>query len=228
MRARLRKRGPPGRGLGANRRRGLPRAAVAGITEGMEPIPNHDAFVHLRVLIGVVAGLALTRLMTALARFVQHPGRSRPPALWLGWVFFLLIAILHFWWFEFALSELRWTFELYAFVVFYAALHFFICALLTPDSLDDFAALSDWFAARRAWFFSLLAALMLTDIVDSALKGGDHLAWLGPSYLARQGLLAAGALVAARWRIPSFDAALLAAALGSEIVLIVSKFGSFD
>jgi len=37
----------------------------------------YDQFVHIRIIIGIVTGLTVTRLLTGLARFVQHPSRDR-------------------------------------------------------------------------------------------------------------------------------------------------------
>lgn len=193
-----------------------------------EAASQHEAFVHLRVLIGVVVGLSLTRLLLSLARFVQHPGYARAPAIWLGWAIFLLIAILHLWWFEFGLSAVRWRFELYAFTVFYASLYFFTCAVLTPDALEDYGALDTWFDARRPWFYGLLATLLLCDLVDTALKGGAHFRELGALYPARQVLLAAGALLAIRARDRRADGVLIAAAIGSQLALIVTRYDLLD
>lgn len=185
---------------------------------------QHDAFFHVRVVIGVVVGLTLTRLLLSLARLVQHPGHARFSAIWVGWTVFLLVAVLHLWWFEFGLSVIVWRFEIYAFVVFYAALYFFTCAVLTPDAIDDFARLDAWFDARRVWFYCLLAVLLLCDLIDTGLKGPAHFAELGPFYPVRQVGLAAGALAAARVRDRRADATLVVVALATELALIAGHY----
>jgi DMSO/TMAO reductase YedYZ heme-binding membrane subunit len=82
----------------------------------------HDQFIHIRIIIGIVTGLTVTRLLTGRARFVQHPSRDRIYLVHLGWALFLLLAIVHFWWFEFGLARIEvWTFEVYFFVICYAA-----------------------------------------------------------------------------------------------------------
>jgi hypothetical protein len=121
--------------------------------------PQADLFVHLRIIIGVVTGLCITRLLTGLARFVQHPARQRLYLVHFGWVLFLLLAIVHFWWFEFGLSRIqRWTFEIYFFVICYAILFFFISTLLFPDGMEEFSGYADYFHARQRWFYGLLMA----------------------------------------------------------------------
>jgi hypothetical protein len=38
----------------------------------MDLLSTHDQFFHIRVIVGIVTGLSVTRLLTGLARFVQH------------------------------------------------------------------------------------------------------------------------------------------------------------
>ena len=111
----------------------------------------HDEFFHVRVIIGIVTGLSMTRLLTGLARFVQHPSRGQIYPVHLGWAFFLLLAVMHFWWFEFGLGHLGlWSIGPYFFVISYAALYFFTCSLLFPDRMDEYAGFADYFHARQA------------------------------------------------------------------------------
>lgn len=184
----------------------------------------HDAFFHVRVVIGLVAGLCITRLLTGLARFVQHPARLQLYPVHLGWVVFLLLAVMHFWWFEFGLDRVEvWTFELYLFVVGYASLFFFTSTLLFPDRMDEFAGYADYFHARQGWFYGLLAAIFLTDIADIAVKGVAHWRALGPSYVAVDAGLAVLALVAMRVRDRRFHAAFVILALAAQLWRIVRQ-----
>jgi len=63
----------------------------------MGPQLARDQFIHIRIIIGIATGLSVTRLLTGLARFVQHPARERIYLVHLGWALFLLLAIVHFW-----------------------------------------------------------------------------------------------------------------------------------
>ena len=184
----------------------------------------HDAFFHVRVIIGLVAGLCITRLLSGLARFVQHPARPQLYPVHLGWVVFLLFAVMHFWWFEFGLGRVEvWTFELYLFVVGYASLYFFTSTLLFPDRMDEYAGFADYFHARQGWFYGLLAAIFLADILDSRLKGIEHWRTLGAGWLAVDLVLAAIALVAMRVRDRRFHAAFVLIALGLELWRILRQ-----
>lgn len=62
----------------------------------MDPQVVHDEFFHVRVVIGMVVGLALARLLNGVARFVQHPRGPRPYPTHLVWSAFMLLAVVHF------------------------------------------------------------------------------------------------------------------------------------
>jgi hypothetical protein len=154
----------------------------------METPPTHaEYFGHVRTIIGMVLALSLARLVNGLRRFVQHPGPIRVYPVHLGWVVFLLITIVHFWWYEFHLMLVPvWTFPLYGFLIFYTMVFAALTALLFPDQMTDYAGFEDYFKKRKRWFFGLLAFAAVLDVGDTLIKGGDYLQSLGTEYLIRQ------------------------------------------
>jgi hypothetical protein len=105
--------------------------------------------------------------------------------------------IVHFWWFEWALSTIeKWTFFLYFFVVFYAILLFLIVTILFPDNIGDYAADKEAFHSQQKWFYGVLALIFLVDVVDTAIKGTDHFKSLGVEYPIRQAALFVLAIIA--------------------------------
>lgn len=153
----------------------------------MDAVPSPDLFFHVRVIVGIVTGLSVARLLNGLARFVQHPSREQIYPVHLSWVLFLLLSVVHFWWFEFGLSRIgRWSFEIYFFVICYAILFFFITAVLFPDRMDEYSGFKDYFHSRQKWFYGLLSGIFVLDVVDTALKGTAHLQALGLEYPIRQ------------------------------------------
>jgi hypothetical protein len=81
-------------------------------------ISDAEIFVHVRILLGVVVSLSIARLLSGLAFFVQHPGRQKADAVHLLWVASMLLALVHFWWWQFALiHHSAWHFGVYAFVL---------------------------------------------------------------------------------------------------------------
>src|SRR5215475_12081485 len=82
-----------------------------------------EIYAHAKVITGILVGLALTHLLKALARLVQHPGRLKLYWVHLVWVVFAFFYVISFWWWEFRLEKLPvWTFPLYLFVILYAVL----------------------------------------------------------------------------------------------------------
>jgi len=147
---------------------------------------QHDIFPHIRIVMGMVIGLGVTRLLSGTARIVQHPGQYRLYAVHLAWVASVLLMLVHFWWWEFGLYAIEnWTFGKYLFIIGYAITLYLMCALLFPDSMQDYAGYEDYFFTRRAWFFGLLGATYLLDVVDTLLKGEAHFARFGHEYLIR-------------------------------------------
>jgi hypothetical protein len=193
----------------------------------MEPhIPSGtEVFPHVRVVLGMVIGLGVTRLLSGFARIVQHPGQTPVYGVHLGWVALLLLTLVHFWWWQFGLFGLaHWTFEVYFFVITYAIVLFLLCALLFPDQMSDYAGYEDFFYARRRWFFGFLAATYLLDLVDTLIKGEAHYARFGMEYLIRTPLFVALSLIAMWTENRRYHLAFVAFALIYQIVWILRLF----
>lgn len=147
----------------------------------------HDIFFHVRIIMAIVLGLSLSRLINGMMRFIQHPDKYRPDTLHLGWVAFIFLSTINFWWFEFHLSTIQhWYFTTYLFVIFYGLIFVALAALLFPDELGGYASYGDYFQARRRWFYGLLSFSYLLDIADTLIKGGAHVEALGPEYPLHQ------------------------------------------
>ena len=193
----------------------------------METLPAADVFPHVRIVMGMVIGLGVTRLLSGLARIVQHPRQYPLDPVHLSWVASLLLTLIHFWWWEFGLFGIRhWTFEIYFFIVLYAVTLFLLCALLFPDSMEGYTGYEDYFYARRAWFFGLLAATYLFDVVDTLIKGEAHFARFGVEYLIRTPVFVLLCLIAIRTTDRRFHRAFIAFTLIYQISWILRLFSS--
>src|SRR4051794_3564377 len=186
------------------------------------PVEGHDIYFHLRILMGVVVGLALTRMLSGVAKFIAHPGQKPLHATHLLWLATVIVMAIHFWWFEFGLIRISpWTFELYVFVLGYAFLFYLMATLLIPDEIDEYQSYGDYFISRRRWFFGLLAVTVPVDLLDTLAKGPAYFRSYGPEYPVRLVLLlivcAAGAWVKDR-RIQIWLAALYLAYFVSWIL----------
>ena len=194
-----------------------------------EVLATHDTFAHVRIVMGMVIGLGVTRLLSGVARIVQHPRQYRLHAVHLAWVASVLLALVHFWWWQFGLYQIEvWTFGTYLFVIGYAIVLFLLCALLFPDSMQDYAGYEDYFYARRAWFFGLLAVTYLLDVIDTFMKGEAHFARFAREYLVRTPILVALCVVAVRTASRRFHVLFVAATLAYQLSWIFRLFDTLD
>lgn len=192
----------------------------------MEQLPlAHDVFPHIRIVMGMVIGLGVTRLLSGVARIVQHPRQYPLYSVHLLWVTSVLLMLVHFWWWQFGLYGIaNWTFGIYLFVLVYAVSLFLLCAFLFPDSMQDYKGYEDFFYARRGWFFGLLATTYLLDVVDTLIKGEEHFARFGVEYLVRTPLFVGLCLVAMRTDNRRFHAGFVAFTLIYQVSWIVRLF----
>jgi hypothetical protein len=173
-----------------------------------------DLYLHVRVLISIILGLSVTRLIAGLVGFAQHPTRRTVSWVHLAWVAWTLFNVITFWWWEFRLSTIsHWTFALYFFICFYASMYYVLSALLFPDDLAGYEGYEDYFLSRRGWFFGFVALTQALDVIDTWVKGEEHLNSLGHEYLVRSALFIALCAVAAKTRNRFFHAAFVAVAL---------------
>jgi hypothetical protein len=174
---------------------------------------------------GMVIGLGMARLLSGVARIVQHPTAFPLNGVHLAWVASVLLLLVHFWWWEFSLYAIeRWTFGKYLFLIGYSIVLFLMCAFLFPESMLDYRSYEDYFFSRRAWFFGLLAVSYLFDIADTYLKGPAHVERFGTEYFIRTPALIGLCLVAIFVEKRSFHAALVVAVLAYQVTWIFRLF----
>lgn len=145
-----------------------------------------EFFPHVRIVMGMVIGLGITRLLMGAAGLVQHPARARLSLIHLLWAFSILLELIFFWWWEFELYALTtWSFGDFFFLISYAIALFLLAALLFPDRIEEYDGYEDFFLRRRHWFFGVFAATFLLDIVDTLIKGAPYFDNLGIAYLVQ-------------------------------------------
>ena len=149
----------------------------------MDAADIHELFPHVRIVMGMIVGLGITRLLMTVAGLIQHPHRARLSALHLLWIGSILVELVLFWWWQFALFRLEyWTFGITLFLILYAVTLFLLAALLSPDSVSEYDGYEDFFLKRRGWFFGLFAATFVLDTVDTLIKGEAYWNRFGLEY----------------------------------------------
>jgi hypothetical protein len=184
-----------------------------------------DLYLHVRVLIGIILGLAVARLVAGVGGLIEKPSRRQLWSVHLGWVAWVMLEVVAFWWWEFRLSHLAvWTLGLYLFVFAYACMYYLLAVLIFPDSLDGYEDFQSYFMSRRTWFFGVAAATTAMDVADTWIKGGEYLRSMGWEYPLRIGGLIVAFGLGAWIRNMTFQRCLVAAILIYEI----SYFWRFD
>lgn len=134
----------------------------------------------------MILGLSLTHLIRGTAKFVQHPQREKIYWVHMLWVFYIFLLLIHFWWWEYKLTTLKdWSFPVYFFVIGYIMLYFVLCALLYPDDVKEYQGYEGYFYSRKKWFYGVLAASFVADIIDTLIKGKEYFLHFGLEYPIR-------------------------------------------
>jgi hypothetical protein len=192
----------------------------------MDQPVDPQIFSHIRVVMGMVISLSMARLLTGLALFVQHPGKTRIYWLHLGWVLFMFLFLVYFWWWEYRLHSVPVIdFSVYLFVISYCCIFFFLCVLLFPTSMEDYSGYEHYFMSRRAWFFGFLALAYAVDLIDTAVKGKAYFLSFGMEYPLRNATYIALCIAAAFTANRRFHASFL---IGGLVYQIVWIFRAFD
>lgn len=167
-------------------------------------------FEYLSALVSVVVGLAIAQTLRGLLRLVHH----RTTAKWSWtpfiWTVSMMLWTVYFWWFTFGLSQLdHWQMRDLFFVLAYGAALYFLLGLLFPDDVGDHFDMHEHFDATRPWFFGLLFALGVFELVDVWIKLSadmlqpSGLGWAYYFFFMATWLIGSG--VAARVRRRSFQ-----------------------
>jgi len=184
-----------------------------------------DLYAHVRIIVGVVISLGLTHLLRSFANIIQHPRKERLYGVHMTWAFFMLIYVLHYWWWEFQLRELRdWNFAIYLFTIAYAVLIYMTCSMMFPDSMDGYSGYEDYFFSRKAWFFGLLVALFALDLIDTLLKGRQYYLHLGSAYAARAIVFIVACGIAIRTNDRRYHRVFSLAAIAYQLVYIFTLY----
>lgn len=140
--------------------------------------PEH--FVHVRIIIGMVLGISISRLIVGVSEFIQHPKAKRIYPIHMGWVLYLFLTIIHFWWYEFSLVKVQvWSFPLYFFLILYTCVFAIMASLLFPSSLQEYRGFEDYFQTRRRSFYGIFVLIQIMDLIDTAIKGEAYFLSLG-------------------------------------------------
>lgn len=191
------------------------------------PATALELFGHVRIVMGMVIGLGVTRILLGAAGLVQHAKRARLSLVHLLWAISILIELVLFWWWEFELRDLQsWSFGTFAFLIGYAITLFLLAAMLFPDKMDDYEGYGDFFYKRRKWFFGLLGLTFLLDMVDALIKGAPYFDTIGIEYLFQVPMGLVICAIAIRSANPRFHLGLVLVHMTYQALWIAALFNA--
>lgn len=188
-----------------------------------------EHFTHVRIIIGMVLGISVSRLVVGMSEFLQHPKRKKVYLVHLGWVLYLFLTITHFWWYEFGLVKIKaWSFGLYLFLISFACLFAFVASLLFPSSMAEYESYEDYFQSRRRTFYVMFTVLAVADLVDTAIKGTNHFLALGIEYPIQQAVLILLSVIAIFVPSKTYQGVFVATVLLYKALWIFRLYGVLD
>lgn len=157
-------------------------------------------FEFLAVLLSIVFGLAMTQLLSGTVRLFYE---DQIDDVRLAWALSIALILIIDWWGFFQWRDVgQWRFELYAFLMVWATLHYALAATLFPR---DLAGRIEPERERRV-FLVVLLVFMGIDIVEAGLRDDLFSPWYFLPSMASWGVAVSIALVVRRRRVERFAA----------------------
>lgn len=176
-----------------------------------------ELFAHVRIIIGMVMGLGITRLLSGAAGFIQHPSHQRVSLLHSLWAVAVLLELILFWWWDVrSIQDNYLNFRVYIAQITYAITLYMLAALLFPENIAEFDGYEDFFINRRRWFFSFLAVTWAIDI----LKISDPLSRINSAFAMQAGISLSLCLIAILFKQRYLQLAVVVIYIGRQIYSI--------
>lgn len=135
-------------------------------------IQQSDVFTHTRIINAMAISLSLARILLFLSNFVQHPTDKKFSHVHFGWIAIAFLWIIQFWWdYLFDIKQYKIDVLKYVLDLCYVFGMYFMCAIITPDRINDYDNYDDYFNSRKQWFFGILIFLNLLQSAGEIIVG---------------------------------------------------------
>jgi hypothetical protein len=169
-----------------------------------------EPFEYVCVLTSIVAGLAVARLVGGLGQLIQT--WKRTPGYWVHafWMVNTLMTVIISWWVQYRWRTIEhWTLFLVLWLLVPPINLYLASALLFPNEQEG-EPIRSWrehYFDHRRGFFLLIAGNFVIDLIDSSLKGWEHLHSLGLLYFISMAMFITLGLIAAFTRSVKYHSA---------------------
>src|SRR5205814_4118545 len=133
-----------------------------------------DPFSYICVLTSIVAGLAVTRLVSGFGQLLQT--RARTPPYWVHtlWMVNVLLTVIITWWVQYRWRNTpHWTLFLFLWLLVAPLILYLVTALLFPINQEE-VIVTNWrehYYSNHRKIFLLFGLTFAADLVDTFLKG---------------------------------------------------------
>ena len=156
-------------------------------------------FDYLSVLLSIVLGLGITRLLSGLARWLEHRKEVRGYAPTLVWAVVLLLLHVQTWWAMFGLRFWPdWSFLQFSIVLAQPIVLYLLASLAMPSESSPERDLRANFFHHRVVFFALVITLLVVSLVKDIVRQGHLPEWRNLAFHAAFFTTAALALATRR------------------------------
>ena len=133
-----------------------------------------DLFEYILILTSVIYALAVAQILAGVSRMAQSSISVRHYLPQRIWIFNLFLFIFLIWWATWEFRAVDWKFPQYAYLLIAPTLLFFVCSLLTPQSLDsDGADIEAHFLRVRRPFFGTYFLAVVAIVVDGNILSNE-------------------------------------------------------
>lgn len=154
-------------------------------------------FDYLAVFISIIFGISVARILEGAIGTIYRGDSDANQLIWTSFMF--LVMVLN-WWVGYAWHDQQyWDFDRFLVIIFWALAHFLTAIALYPPEAHGGTRP---FADRRNWFLLAFITVMLTDILQTAVRGALFAPWYYLPFAAHYALLA---LIAIFVKKPKFD-----------------------
>lgn len=184
-------------------------------------------FEFVSVLMSIVVGLGIARILSDLASLAEFRGNVRFDGITLVWALNVLGYQLIYWWVVVNNWRTRetWSFAGFAALFLYGVALYFCAAIILPRATEKELDLRDRFDRIRAPFFSLWLVVLISEVLDSFLKGADYVfGELGIPYVLLISLTGIMTLSATRIRNRRFHWAFAVGILVANLGWVLYRF----
>jgi hypothetical protein len=144
-----------------------------------------DPFSYICILTSIVAGLAVTRLVSGFSQLLQT--HARTPTYWVHtlWMVNVLLTVIITWWVQYRWrNATHWTLFLLLWLLVAPLILYLVTALLFPTNQDE-VVVTNWrehYYANNQKIFALFGLTFVIDLIDTMAKGLTYFLSFGPLY----------------------------------------------